>query len=161
LKIFVDIDECMGLPCLNGGSCINEFGNYTCNCTSAIGFAGRNCDRDQFVIYKEYLPWANARQKCVDRGGDLASIGTAAELDILSDLFATSTDNMWIWIGLNDRATENEFVWSDGTTSVFPQWHDDEPGGGRGENCAFIMSQVKDLYDVTCSKGLYYVCEFK
>ena len=94
------------------------------------------------------------------RGGDLASIGTAEELGFLNALFATVANNMWIWVGLNDRATENEFVWSDGTIPVVPQWNGNEPNGGTSENCIFVTSQEKKLHDVRCNRGLFYMCEF-
>ena len=36
-----DIDECRNDPCLNGGTCLNKWGFYTCNCTT--GYGGINC----------------------------------------------------------------------------------------------------------------------
>ena len=47
--IYLDIDECSSLPCLNGGMCINEIGNYTCNCANAIGYYGRNCEKGMLM----------------------------------------------------------------------------------------------------------------
>ena len=34
-------DLCMGLPCENGGTCIENADDYTCTCVP--GFTGRNC----------------------------------------------------------------------------------------------------------------------
>lgn len=38
----VDIDDCAGQPCLNGGTCVDHVNNYTCNC--ADGYTGRDCE---------------------------------------------------------------------------------------------------------------------
>lgn len=35
-------NECEGFPCLNGGLCIDELNDFTCNCTS--NYTGKVCD---------------------------------------------------------------------------------------------------------------------
>ena len=112
-------------------------------------------------MYQEALSWENARQKCIERGGDLASIGTPVELEIVKNSFGVSAAGLSIWVGLNDKATEGHFVWSDGTINVFPQWQDLEPNGGSNGNCAFYVFTIGKLYDAYCSTMLYYICEFK
>ena len=47
-NICLDVDECLASPGLNNGSCINEFGNCTCNCSSAVGYFGTNCEKGEF-----------------------------------------------------------------------------------------------------------------
>ena len=39
-----ETNECLSSPCLNNGTCIDRFNNFTCNCTS--GFTGHRCDVD-------------------------------------------------------------------------------------------------------------------
>ena len=39
--ITADIDDCVGQPCENGGTCIDAVNDYTCNCVD--GYAGKNC----------------------------------------------------------------------------------------------------------------------
>ena len=36
-----DYDECFNSPCQNGGTCINTFGGYRCECN--YGYSGQNC----------------------------------------------------------------------------------------------------------------------
>ena len=38
----LDIDDCVTIPCQNGGSCTDQVNSYTCNC--ADGYDGTNCE---------------------------------------------------------------------------------------------------------------------
>ncbi|XP_053378542.1 uncharacterized protein LOC123527162 [Mercenaria mercenaria] len=44
IVIFTDINDCLGVICENGGSCIDNLGSYTCSCSK--GFTGKNCEKD-------------------------------------------------------------------------------------------------------------------
>ena len=48
LFLSVDIDDCAGRPCQNGGGCVDKLNGYICNCLA--GFKGTNC-----TISKEYI----------------------------------------------------------------------------------------------------------
>ena len=68
------------------------------------------------------IGWAAARVGCQSRGGDLASIHSAAEqaqLVALAPRLGASHD---YWIGLNDIAREGTWVWSDGTPVDYSAW---------------------------------------
>lgn len=39
----ININECAGNPCLNGGTCQDRINDYTCTCPA--GYGGRKCDR--------------------------------------------------------------------------------------------------------------------
>lgn len=38
----VNIDECVSIPCLNGGTCNDGVNGYKCNCTE--DYMGTNCE---------------------------------------------------------------------------------------------------------------------
>ena len=40
-SFLVYIDDCVGQPCENGGTCIDAVNDYTCNCVD--GYTGKNC----------------------------------------------------------------------------------------------------------------------
>ena len=39
---FAEIDECLSNPCVNGGTCVDLFNSYYCQCPS--GWIGQNCE---------------------------------------------------------------------------------------------------------------------
>ena len=51
MKCFLDINECASTPCLNGGVCNNEVGKYSCDCTNAVGYVGKNCERGMAISF--------------------------------------------------------------------------------------------------------------
>ena len=41
LSFLSDIDECATNPCMNGGSCVDGIGSYSCSCPT--GYEGDQC----------------------------------------------------------------------------------------------------------------------
>ncbi|CAG0890008.1 unnamed protein product [Cyprideis torosa] len=70
--------------------------------------------------------WIDARDSCRADGMHLVSIHSATENTFVHDLAGIS------WIGLNDLATEGEFVWSDGTPTNYANWKPSEPNNYNG-----------------------------
>ena len=56
---FVDINECAGDPCLNGGTCTDGVNSYTCSCTA--GFTGKECETSKsfYITHSYYKPKVN------------------------------------------------------------------------------------------------------
>ena len=46
----LDIDDCDGITCQNGGTCIDAVNAYSCNC--APGYDGDHCENGNF---KDFL----------------------------------------------------------------------------------------------------------
>jgi hypothetical protein len=44
---FLETDECVSIPCLNGGTCTDLFNDY--NCTCVTGYIGRNCENGTYI----------------------------------------------------------------------------------------------------------------
>jgi len=66
------------------------------------------------------------------------------------------------WLGLNDIAIENKFVWSDGTDSAYRNWYRTEPNDANGgEDCALIIPTWQGMtwIDEKCSKNFTFVCK--
>jgi hypothetical protein len=46
--LFIDIDECINNPCMNGGTCNNMPGYYECICP--VGWYGSKCQMIQWNL---------------------------------------------------------------------------------------------------------------
>lgn len=62
----IDIDDCVGDPCLNGGQCIDQLGGFRCDC-SGTGYEGENCELNIDECLSN--PCTNGA-KCLDRVKD-------------------------------------------------------------------------------------------
>lgn len=65
-------------------------------------------------------------------GGHLVTISDAAENNFVLTTFVTSSTQPWI--GLNDAASENNFVWSSGEPVMYTNWAGGEPNNSGGED---------------------------
>lgn len=104
--------------------------------------------QDRIFIYVPYkLSQPEAKRYCRERHTDLASFRNAAELAALQTPCET-TD--YCWIGLQRVAHGSpDFVWSDGETNGFRQWHSGEPNNEGGtENC--VAMAKNEWYDTVC-----------
>ncbi|KAK8378053.1 hypothetical protein O3P69_018775 [Scylla paramamosain] len=120
----------------------------------------------------ERMNWADARQYCISRGGELVVMKEAnifAEfLRFIRKINSINTVNN-VWIGGSDEEVEGVWRWIDGDLMPegSPFWGSislisGEPGGGRGENCA-ILYKPNDhyLHDISCGHRASPFCEKK
>ena len=43
-----EIDECTSRPCMNGATCVDGVGSYSCICLA--GYVGNTCETGRFVL---------------------------------------------------------------------------------------------------------------
>lgn len=67
-----DIDDCMGQPCRNGGTCIDEVDSFRCFCPS--GWEGELCDISECALLHACLPRTAPLAKAWLHPYDLLSI---------------------------------------------------------------------------------------
>jgi len=107
----------------------------------------------------EPTSWYGAEFDCQAQGGHLVSMHSINEFQTI----ATKAEMLSMgdfWIGFNDEAIENQFVWTDGTPADFMPWNAGEPNDyGAGEDCAQVYAGNGTWNDLDCNAGLRYVCK--
>ena len=107
---------------------------------------------------EQLLTWNDAKQKCLEYGGNLASVVSAQENDFI---FGLSKKKL-TWIGGNDITNEGTWVWNDGTPWSYKNWKNGEPNDfGENEDCLDIGHHGNEWNDETCSKKYNAICKMQ
>ena len=100
----------------------------------------------------------------INQGARLFEPRSKATNKLVSDkskeVFNGRHNNKFPWIGINDRNTESQFVYtSSGERIIISNWKSGEPNNyGGNENCVhFDFNEVWN--DDLCSKHFYFICE--
>ncbi len=84
---------------------------------------------NQYVLTNGAKTWEQAQAEAESLGGNLVTINAAAEETWLKQNFG---DTEGFWIGINDIATEGQFVWASGEAVTYTNWAPGEPNNGGG-----------------------------
>ncbi|XP_030614167.1 CD209 antigen-like protein E [Archocentrus centrarchus] len=121
----------------------------------------RKFSRSCYLLSQSSDSWDAGRNKCRERGADLAVIDSAEEQDFLATFTQRPT-----WIGLTDTQEEGKWKWVDGTPLTLKYWAPHQPDNGGGdpkwgeEDCAQIRTLENTLWnDLSCGSSLLWVCE--
>jgi fibronectin type 3 domain-containing protein len=140
-----------------------------------------------YAMTSTAMTFAEAKAAATAVGGYLTTINTKAENTFLTNKFYAAYGNSALWIGANDIATENTWVWDNGTTSgdngvtdnicgtgcnptSNAEWPDGtrkwnwsgsgEPNDAGGEDCANITRSDGTWNDLDCNRDQYGIIEF-
>ncbi|NXF57800.1 PGCA protein, partial [Ciccaba nigrolineata] len=164
-----DTDECHSSPCLNGATCVDGIDSFKCLCLPSYG--GDLCEIDLenceegwtkfqghcYRHFEERETWMDAETRCQQHQAHLSSIITPEEQE-----FVNSHAQDYQWIGLSDRAVENDFRWSDGHSLQFENWRPNQPDNffAAGEDCVvMIWHEQGEWNDVPCNYHLPFTCK--
>ncbi|XP_067869491.1 macrophage mannose receptor 1 [Heterodontus francisci] len=90
---------------------------------------GKKC----FLFYGEdgaqQVSWKDARDVCISKGGNLASIQNAKEQAFITMRLNGFPEN--VWIGLNDINKESKYLWTNGRRVSYTNWAKGYPSGQR------------------------------
>ncbi len=117
-------------------------------------------DGDTYLYCTTALAWSDAEASCATYGYHLLTIDDKTE-NIWNDNTADAYSTGKWWMGMNDIASEGTWVWSDGTTVSYTNWHSGEPNdGGGNEDCGQLNRFTDETWnDEPCSSAFAYICE--
>jgi hypothetical protein len=115
---------------------------------------GESC----YLISSDLTNWLDGRDACLDWGGDLVKIETAAEGEFLAARVAGD-----VWIGANDRDQEGDFEWADGdnVNAMVLDWSEGQPDNFQDEEHCVEIRIIDRLWnDRPCTGDPQaYICE--
>jgi hypothetical protein len=116
----------------------------------------------EYLFCFERSGWDAARTHCLDEGGELASIHDPASFEFVTfGLLEIGIPSETLWIGLNDQATEGEFVWTDGSALDFPNWSSGSPADGpEGAERDCVVTAPWGWWDMPCAEEQPFACRF-
>ncbi|KAG7313936.1 hypothetical protein KOW79_022432 [Hemibagrus wyckioides] len=109
-------------------------------------------NKSVYNISTEKKSWAVSRQDCIKKGADLVIINSKEEQEFIDKSFGGTQ----AWIGLNDKVTEGEFKWVDGSPLTTKFWWDGEPNNYENKkDCAITgfakaNSNISSWADFAC-----------
>ena len=107
----------------------------------------------KYEVFKISKKWLDAESHCKGKKGHLASFSSKEQ----QTAAISEVDPSIYWIGLSDYEDEDQWKWSDGSSTSWMNWDGGEPNGGRGENCAQLREGI--WRDASCNDGRYFVCK--
>ena len=98
------------------------------------------------------MTWTSAKQACINMGGHLVTITSAAENNFVFNTWPSG------WIGFTDESVEGQWRWVTGESVTYTNWNGGEPNNAGNEDYAQFVSGGKwnDLPNIS----LPYVLEF-
>ncbi|ROT72754.1 putative brevican core protein isoform X1 [Penaeus vannamei] len=112
-----------------------------------------------YRIYdKVQLSYEEAEKQCQRDRARLIAIKTSEQQRIMTG--KTSRSEAY-WIGLDDRASEGDFVLSDGTKPKYLNWDSGQPNNyiknEKDQDCAMLFQGTWN--DNQCDQTLRFICE--
>jgi hypothetical protein len=114
-----------------------------------------------YLFCESAKDWSTAQSYCEAYTYTMLAMNDAGENEFAWDEASSRYNGKW-WTGGNDQATEGTWVWENGDSFSYTNWHSGEPNntGTGGEDCLQLGRFGDDTWnDEPCSSSFYFVCE--
>lgn len=135
--------------------------------SSANALATSEASGSRYAIFDDAATWEEAKRKCEERGGHLATISSAEENALVYD-YMISQGVTSAYFGYSDAEEEGVWKWVTGETGSYENWHFGEPNSeNANEDYAMFYWKFKggtwndgDFGHLTDGSGRNYICEW-
>ena len=127
---------------------------------------------NRMLCYKMFTSpktWENAKKECEKRHARLVKVESLEENDFIKTKILPTDTNDEYWIGVSDSASENDWIWTDGTqlgSDGYKNWGDKQPDNRKKKhNCVLMQIRKSNpdhngkWHDQRCSKERKFICE--
>ncbi|XP_067008197.2 hemolymph lipopolysaccharide-binding protein [Anabrus simplex] len=122
--------------------------------------------RSRYKIYTSSLVWKDARQKCDHEGAHLMVINSQEEAKLVNQLVLKNSKNItgadyvsYVFLGFHWDEKEKRFITVQGDPiekTGYSKWY---PGEPSTTGCGSSLND--QLYELSCSHKLAFICEFE
>lgn len=91
----------------------------------------------QYKLTSASMTWTEASVEAAAEGGYLVTVNDSAENEWLVNTFGGV--GVQLWLGYNDLAAEDAWVWSNGEDPLYLRWCGEEPNNQPDEDCATLI----------------------
>lgn len=115
-------------------------------------------DGHRYLVCTTPRSYADSRDRCREHGAEMWIADGEAESDWV---VAQAIGLRWqdYWIGLDDIAVEDRFVWADGIARPWTNWNDGEPNNAGEEDCTELRADSGRWNDLPCDIRRAVICE--
>lgn len=87
-----------------------------------------------YKVVNESLYWSEAREKCEEEGGYLATITSQEEQNFVADLIEVKGEKKNYWLGGTDNEEEGVWRWITGEDWSYTNWRENQPDNRDNED---------------------------
>lgn len=86
-----------------------------------------------YKIFEDGLTWAQAKKRCEEMGGHLATITSKGEQAVIQNLLFLHGNKNYYWLGgMRDKKNSDKWIWLTGEEFSYSNWGSGEPNNGVG-----------------------------
>jgi serine/threonine-protein kinase len=111
-----------------------------------------------YKVIDEKVSWADARRRCEELGGHLATIGDEQEQDFLSKLSKLGAN---LWVGMARGEVKGSWAWVTGEPAAYAAWGPEQPNEKSAAVAVFLRpSHGCRWNDIPLDAANRFVCEW-
>jgi uncharacterized protein (TIGR03067 family) len=121
-----------------------------------------------YKLFREVMTWHQAKRRCEDLGGHLATVTSEPENDFIVVLAKSGIAKLGqldgVWLGATDEEKEGDWRWIGGGKLTFSKWGEGQPNNKANEEHYMLLWLPRAVWadqpDRSKEHVAYFVCEW-